>query len=187
MTGRLRRVCLLLLISLLVARPALARKVMIRDIVVTNSSTDLLLFLRVVDAFSPEIVNGVRNGLTATFNFDIRVNLERRGWPDREIINRQISHTLRYDTLKREYRLTLAENGREEVGVVNLQKAVAMMQELNGVKLLPLRTLEPDRQYVLKVRAALAKNDLPSVVNFLIPFSSFWNVHTDWFTVQFRY
>jgi hypothetical protein len=187
MMARFCRVCFVLMICLLAARPALARKVMIQDIVVTNSSTDLLLFLKVVDAFSPDIIDGVQNGLTATFNFDIRVSLERHGWPDKEVISRQVKHTLSYDTLKKEYRLVLSENGTEEVGAVNLEKAEATMEELNGVKLLALNTLEPDRQYVLKVRATLAKNDLPSYVNYLIPFSNFWNVHTDWFTVRFRY
>ena len=187
MMGRYLRVCFLLMIGLLASQPALARKVVIQDIVVTNSSTDLLLFLKVVDALSPEIIEGVQNGLIATFNFEIKVTLVRKGWLDKEVASRRINHALSYDSLKKEYRLALTENGPEEVGTVDLGKAETMMEELNGVKLLALNTLVPDRQYVLNVRATLAKNDLPAFVNFLIPFSNFWNVHTDWFTVRFRY
>lgn len=184
---RRRGCCLLLLLALLFARQAEAREVMIRDIVVTNSSTDLLLFLKVVDAFSPEILDGVKNGLTATFDFEINLRLVREGWPDKEIYNGRLEHTLSYDPLKKEYRLALTENGAEEFSVDSEEKAKTRMAELNGVKLLPLSVLQPDRQYVLKVRAILAKKSLPIPVHYLVPFSSFWNVNTDWYTVQFRF
>ena len=175
------------MVSLALVRPALAREVAIRDIVVTNSSTDLLLFLKVVDAFSPEIVEGVKNGLAATFNFEIRVDLVREGWPDKEIFHRSVDHILRFDTLKNQYFLVLAENGPEESAIDKVDRALAKMSELNGMKLIALNSLEPDRQYLLKVRGTLAKKDLPAFVHYLIPFSNFWDVHTDWYTVRFRY
>jgi len=184
---RLRAWGLMLLLSLVFAGPAFAREVVIRDIVVTNSSTDLLLFLKVVDAFSPEIIDGVQNGLAATFNFEINLHLVREGWPDKEIYSGRLDHTLSYDPLKKEYRLALTENGPQEVAAVSVEKAKVMMAELNGVKLLPLSALEPDHQYVLKVRATLAKKTLPLQAHYLVPFSSFWNVNTDWHTVQFRF
>ncbi len=187
MTLRHRGWRLLFLLLLVFARPAIAREVMIRDIVVTNSSTDLLLFLKVVDAFSPEIIDGVQNGLAATFNFEINLHLVREGWPDKEIYNGRLDHTLSYDPLKKEYRLALTENGPDEVTTDNVEKAKMTMAELNGVKLLPLNTLQPDHQYVLKVRATLAKKTLLLRIHYLIPFSNFWNVNTDWYTVQFRY
>lgn len=177
----------MVLLCLLWVGPAYAREVMIRDIVVTNSSSDLLLFLKVLDAFSPEIMDGVQNGLAATFNYEIQLRLVRDGWSDKEIYNGRLDHTMSYDPLKKEYRLKLTENGEEEVVLANVEKAKMLMTELNGVKLLPLRTLQPDRQYVLRVRAILAKKTLPFRVHYLIPFSNFWNVNTDWYTVTFRF
>lgn len=188
MISRSNKACgLLVLLCLLFARQAQAREVMIRDIVVTNSSSELLLFLKVPDAFSPEIIDGVQNGLTATFNYEITLHLVRSGWPDKQIYAGQIDHTMSYDPLKKHYRLSLGEMGEEQIVSDNVDKVKVMMAELNGVKLLPLRTLEPDRQYVLKVRATLARKTLPFGVNYLIPFSNFWNVNTDWHTVPFRF
>lgn len=174
-------------LSLVLPAPAWAREVAIRDLVVTNSSTDLLLFLKVEDAFSPEIINGVKSGLDATFNFEMRVNLVRDGWPDKEVARVAVAHTLGFDTLKNQYLLTQTEMGRDEQLLSSETKAVARMTELNGIKLLPLKSLQPDRQYELKVRATLAKKDLPSYLHYLIPFSNFWDVHTDWYSVRFRY
>lgn len=177
----------LLLTALLLAAPARAREVAIRDLVVTNSQTDLLLFLKVVDAFSPEIINGVKSGLDATFTFEIRVLLVRAGWPDKEVARLAVDHTLRFDTLKNQYRLSLGERGQDEQLLESEAKAVARMTELNGIKLLSLKALEPDRQYELKARATLAKTDLPTYLHYLIPFNNFWDVHTDWYSVRFRY
>jgi len=178
---------LIFLLCLVFARQAYAREVKIRDIVVTNSSSDLLLFLKVVDAFSPEIVDGVENGLTATFNYEIQLRLVRAGWPDKEIYKGLLDHTMSYDPLKKEYRLHFTENGEEDIVIDSVEKAKMMMAELNGVKLLPLNTLQPDRQYVLKVRATLARKTLPFRIHYLIPFSNFWNVNSDWCTVTFRF
>ena len=178
---------LLFLICLVFARQAHAREVKIRDIVVTNSSSDLLLFLKMPDAFSPEIIDGVQNGLAATFNYEIKLHLVRSGWPDKEIYDGRLDHTMSYDPLKKEYRLKLTENGEEEIVTDSVEKAKMMMEELNAVKLLPLNTLQPDRQYILKVRATLARKTLPFRIHYLIPFSNFWNVNTDWYTVNFRF
>lgn len=178
---------LMLLLSLLFARHACAREVMLRDIVVTNSSSDLLLFVKMIDPFSPEIIDGVQNGLAATFTYEVHLHLVRSGWPDKEVYNGRLDHTMTYDPLKKEYHLQLSENSAEEVVTDSVAKAKVVMAELNGVKLLPLASLQPDRQYVLKVRATLAKKTLPLRLHYLIPFSSFWNVSTDWYTVEFRF
>ncbi len=107
--------CLIFLMGLFFAKPVHAREVLIRDIVVTNSSADLLLFLKVVDAFSPDIIDGVQNGLAATFTYEISLHLVRQGWSDKEVYKGQLDHTMSYDPLKKEYRLQLTENKGEEV------------------------------------------------------------------------
>ena len=189
--GMMFRYChtlfLCLLLALLASRPVAAGEALIRDIVVTNSSTDLLLFLKVDDLFLPEIIDGVQSGLDATLTFEIQISRVRAGWPDKEIYNNRIEHTLGYDTLKKEYRLTLVENGPEQSTHGNLQKAELMMTELNGARLLPLRAMQPDRPYVLKVRAVLDQKPPPSFIRYLSPFNRFLSVKTDWYTVQFRY
>ena len=176
-----------LLLALLASRPVVAGEALIRDIVVTNSSTDLLLFLKVDDVFMPEIIDGVQSGLDATIKFEIQISQVRAGWADKEIYNNSIAHTLSYDTLKKVYRLTLVEKGPEQSTYSNLQKAELLMTELNGARLLPLHTMQPDRQYVLKVRAILDQKTPPSFIRYLSPFNRFLSVKTDWYTVQFRF
>ncbi|MDP2104546.1 MAG: DUF4390 domain-containing protein, partial [Desulfobulbaceae bacterium] len=152
----------LMLCWLMLITPVLveAKEAMIKDIVVTNSSSELLLFLRVVDVFSPEIIEGISNGLVATFNFDIRLIMVRDGWPDKEIDRLQLVRTMRFDSLKKEYQLNLSQSSAQ-LTTGSLTKAEALMTELNGVKVVPLSILLPDRQYVVKVRATLVRKNLP--------------------------
>lgn len=164
-----------------------AQDVSIKNIVVTNSSTDLLLFLEVEDAFTKEIVEGVQNGLPAVFSFEIQLTMVRSGWPDKEIYSGTSEHTLVYDNLKKNYTVTIEErNGRQNV-TDSLDNAMHLMEEVNGLKVIALDALVPDRQYILEVRAVLAKKELPFYVHYLIPFGDFWDFTTDWCEVRFKY
>lgn len=164
-----------------------AQEVMIKDVVVTNSDTDLLLYLNVVGGFTPEIVEGVQNGLPAVFTFEIRLTMVRSGWPDKEIYSGSVDHRMTYDNLKKSYAVVIGERNDKQLFTDSLATAESLMEELNGFPLISLDTLVPDREYVLEVRAVLAKKTLPFYVHYLIPFGDFWDFTTDWYTVRFKY
>ena len=71
--------------------------------------------------------------------------------------------------------------------VVSLQEAMRIMSEINGYRLLPLSRLQPGADYNLRVKALLAKKELPFKMHYLIPFYSLWGFETDWYTLSFRY
>lgn len=159
----------------------------IRDIVVTNSSADLVLFLKTDGLFTPEVVSGVQSGLTVKVVFEVRLALVRSAWKDKEIFQGRVNHSLRYDTLKQEYHLLTPERGDGETTLASLDKAKLLLTELNGAKLLPLALLQPDRQYMLAVRAFLVQDTDTSLVRHLLPFGRLGTVKTDWRQVEFRY
>ena len=174
-------------LCLLYGTRAAAGEPEVRDIVVTNSSQELLLFVRATDIFTPEMVRGIRSGLPVSLHFDIVVKLVREGWLDKDIYHGQVSHDLRYDTLKQDYRLQLPETG-QEAETNDFERAKALLAELNGVRVLPLARLVPDRQYVLKVRATLAQATEPSLFHFLLPFGGGLDkVTTGWQETRFRF
>lgn len=188
MNIRIVRLALLLaLVIVLHGRQLLAQEVAIKDIVVTNSSTDLLLYLKVMDAFTPEMVKGVENGLPATFTFQVELTMVRSGWTDKEIFAGATDHTLTYDNLKKEYTVVFEEHRGRTLTTPELAVAQAAMAELDGFTLLSLANLEPDRQYVLKTRVILAKKTLPFYFHYLIPFGDFGDFDTDWHAIEFRY
>ena len=184
---KLKIILLILLTTLLLVptHSVLAAEARIQDVVVTNSSTDLLLYLKVLDAFSPEILSGVNNGLPLTFSYQISLEMLRSGWFNKEIYSGSVDYTLVYDSLKKEYSV-LGLTKENKFTTTDLAEAQRHMVNLNGISIVPLTSLEPDRQYILKVRVVLDKKSLPFNFNYLIPFS-FWNLETDWYSVDFRY
>ncbi len=180
-----------LLLALLVlatglASPALAAKALIGNVFVTNSETDLLLYLELENCFTDDIITGINNGIPATFTFYVELDRQRRMWPDQKVISHRFTHTLRYDSLKEEYSVSLGETNRTTT-TADIEEAKRWMAEVNGFMTVPLRRLQPESPYRLRVKAKLEKKTLPLYFHYLIPFSSLWDFETDWHSLKFIY
>ncbi|HSR35947.1 MAG TPA: DUF4390 domain-containing protein, partial [Desulfurivibrionaceae bacterium] len=179
-----------LLLLLAVALPAsvqAARQANIDEVIVTNSSREVLLYLTVRNAFTPEMEKGVQSGLPVTFTFYVELYRHRSGWLDQKVVARSFEHILSYDTLKDEYRVVYGEHNGKTVIVKTMAEASALMAQVNGFGLSPLAALMADAEYTLKVKARLAEKTLPLSIHAVIPFWSLWDFETDWYTIQFRY
>ena len=180
---------LLLLLFLALPLPAAGRQdrtPVISDIIITTSASDLLLFATVKNAFTPEMEQGVKNGIPLSFNFQVELDKVRDFWPDSTLVEKEIVHRLTYDSLKEEYSVELAEKHRTEV-TRSLDRAKRLMTELNGLTVIARKKLIPDASYVLRIKATLVKTTLPLGMHYVLPFTSLWDFETDWRTIEFRY
>ena len=163
-----------------------AQNATIEELIVTNSSTELLLFLTVNNAFTKEMEEGIKNGIPVTFTF--YAELERkRMWMNRQLVSLKVEHTMTYDTLKEEYSVVRSELPGQIFRTKSLAEAKKNMVQLNGLSVVPLKVLVPDAGYLLKVKARLAEKTLPLYFHYVIPFWSLWDFETEWYTVEFRY
>jgi hypothetical protein len=165
---------------------ALAQNATIEELIVTNSSTDLLLFLTVNDAFTKQMEEGIKNGIPVTFNFYVKLE-RKRTWLNQGLVSLQFDHTLSYDTLKEEYSIVRSELIGQTFRTKSLVEAKKAMAQLNGPPIAPLKALLPEAGYLLKVKAKLAEKTLPLYFHYVIPFWSLWDFETAWYTVEFRY
>ena len=166
---------------------ALAQNATIEELIVTNSSTDLLLFLTVNDAFTRQMEEGIKNGIPVTFNFYVKLERKRKAWLNQELVSLQFEHTLSYDTLKEEYSIVRSELAGQIFRTKSLAEAKKAMAQLNGPPIAPLKALLPEAGYLLKVKAKLAEKTLPLYFHYVIPFWSLWDFETAWYNVEFRY
>ena len=165
---------------------ALAQNATIEELIVTNSSTDLLLFLTVNDAFTKQMEEGIKNGIPVTFNFYVKLE-RKRTWLNQGLVSLQFDHTLNYDTLKEEYSIVRSELAGQTFRTKSLAEAKKAMAQLNGPPIAPLKALLPEAGYLPKVKAKLAEKTLPLYFHYVIPFWSLWDFETAWYTVEFRY
>jgi hypothetical protein len=182
-----RFVLLLLLVGAMsVSQARAAAKAEIRDIVVNNSDTELLLYLTVDRAFRAEMEEGILNGIPTSFTFFVSLREFNDGRPGKRIANREFDHVLAYDSLKEVFNLHFSENDRA-VTVDSLAQAKRLMTEVNGVKIIELARLKPNSRYFLSVKVRLARKSLPLFFHYLIPFWQLRDEETDWYYVEFGY
>ncbi len=158
----------------------------ISDIIITTSATDLLLFATVKNSFTPEMEEGVKNGIPISFSFQVELDQVRDFWPDSTLVEKEVVHRLTYDSLKEEYSVELGEKHRTEV-TRSLARAKQLMAELNGLTVIARKKLIPDASYILRIKATLVKTTLPLGIHYVLPFTSLWDFETDWRAIEFRY
>lgn len=189
MTKQVAKLIVLSLL-LLLAAPLFLRaedgKAVVRDLVVGNSSGDLLLYCQVGDVFRPEMESGVLNGIPASLTFVVTLQEMKDGLPGRQLAELNLNHTLSYDALREEFRLNLSEMPEVQT-CGKLERARRLLSEVNGAKVLTLAALTPGATYNLGVKVRLERKSLPLFLNYLVPFWQLGDYESDWSHVQFKY
>jgi hypothetical protein len=94
---------------------------------------------------------------------------------------------LKYNSLKKEYIVTRSWEGGRSQTVDSLDKAKKLMTEVDSLVIVPLKQLEKGQQYQISAKAELSKMTLPFYLHYILFFVSFWDVETDWYTIDFIY
>lgn len=179
----------LICVGLVLTMPARlqAQDAKLTNIIVTNTRDNLLLYLTALDAFPSKIETAVHSGVPTTFSFYIKLHRVRGLWLDQKIMDITLSHTLKYNSLKKEYIVTRSWEGEQSQTVESLDEAKKLMTEVDSLVIVPLKQLEKGQQYQISAKAELSKMTLPFYLHYILFFVSFWDVETDWYTINFIY
>ncbi len=181
---------LLICLLFLTGNSALAeteKKVLLKDFTLTTSNTQLLLFASVQNDKQKELERALHSGIPMQFTFLIKLIQIQNNWPDKELISMDLTHTLKYDTLKERYLLTIEEQRSRKIAFTELSKAMQRMNDLNGLNVIELAKLQPETTYEIQLKAELYKKTLPMNLHHVIPFISLGDVETDWHSIEFTY
>lgn len=159
----------------------------IKDIIVTTSDNDLLLFATVKNCFTQEMLEGVRNGIPIIFTYQLKLVKTSTTWIDTSLVESSVTHTMTFDSDKKEYRIAFSNQEGKSITTGNLDQAKQLMAELNGIKVIALTQLVHDAPYAIHFKVTLKKGSLPLGMHRVVPFSSLWDFETDWRTIEFRY
>jgi hypothetical protein len=166
---------------------AFAEEPRLDNIIVTNTRDDLLLYLTAKNAFPDKIIKAIQSGVPTTFTFYVNLYRVRGLWPDKKVRDIQVSHTVKYDTLKNEYLVTRSWEGNRPLIVKTIDEAKRLMSEVDSLAIVPLNQLKKGAQYQIRVKAELNRMTLPFYLHYVLFFLSFWDVETDWHTIDFIY
>ncbi len=161
------------------------RKAWLENLRVRDSEGSIVIDTKLKGAFTQDITEAVVSGTPTRFKFLIQLRKKRKLWFDKKIREYEISHTVVYDVLKKEYLVTrLYPDGNEE----NLSTAVwyimeEWMTELNSIHLAYPEIKDKSVHYFLKIKAEMKCIKIPFPINYLLAFISLWNFDTPWTNV----
>jgi hypothetical protein len=166
---------------------AWGKQAQISDIIVTNNQESLLVYFFTKGCFTADMNKAILNGIPTTFTFLIELYKPRSLWPNKQLASQRLHHTIKYDSLRQEFSVTLSERGNQTFIMKEFNKAQEMMADVSNFQLIPLQSLEKNTQYQLRIKAELNKVRLPLYLHYLLFFVSLWDFDTDWYVVDFIY
>lgn len=162
-------------------------KAFIKELTATTSDSHILLFGTLENSFKPEMIDILHSGIPLKFSFFVELYRKAEKWPGEQVLARSFQHILAYDTLKDHYRITLEEDNNRVLLYKTLDEAEKVLNEINGARVVELNQLIPDNTYRLKIRAELYQKTLPLSLHSVLPFLSWWDVETDWQSIEFTF
>lgn len=175
------------LVSLLILPvSALSEQARIKNTLITNNKKELLVYFQVDGCFTPKVEEAVQSGIPTTFIYRIVLYNKSGDSLGPRIASKDISHTIKYDTLRKDYTVTMSEK-KEPVVLQDFKAAKDVMAGVDSFPMITLDRLEKDKPYSLQVKAEMDTIKLPPPLNYLFFFVSYWDFETTWETVEFTY
>ncbi len=185
--GSYRKIIIVLLgFALLTGNVVLAQEARLTDVIVTNTRDDLLIYLTVEGAFTTEMETAIKSGVSATFSFIVNLYRNRNWWLDEKIAAQTITHSIKYDNLKKKYRIQRSWEAEPHV-TQSFSEAQKLMAEVDSLAIISLAELQKGTAYQIQAKAELSKRTLPLKLHYVLFFLSLWDFETDWYTIDFIY
>jgi len=166
---------------------ALAVKAHVGDLAVITAPDALNVSFSVENAFPKRIEEAIKSGVPTSFKFIVEFTRVRSLWFDKNVGRWEFKHTVKYDTLKQEYEITLEEKGSIKIYTKDYDEMKRIMSSPDSVALLPSWGLPRGYRYELRIMAELRTIRLPFRLDYMFFFLRLWDIDTDWYSYKFTY
>ncbi|HOW57615.1 MAG TPA: DUF4390 domain-containing protein [Smithellaceae bacterium] len=158
----------------------------IRDIIISNNTENVLLYARLADCFKPDMESSILAGVPTVFTLQMDVYQERPYIWDKNISSQTISRTIKYDNLKKTF--SIYTNGNPEPVVLpDFESAQKAMADFSGISVIRLKALTKGNSYYVMMKVKIDKVRLPLKLEYVLFFVSFWDFETVWYRHNFKY
>lgn len=170
--------------AFLCSAEARSEEARIADVVVSKTPA-LSITFSVKGAFTKEMDEAIQSGIPTTFNFIVEVNRVRNAWFDETLSETRFSHTVKYDSLKEEYEISVDEMGMKSIRTKDPNEMKALMSVVTSVDIESSAPLVKGETYEFMVKAELRTVDLPFLLDYLLFFVKLWDFETSWYTYSY--
>jgi len=166
---------------------AAGQEAKLNNLVVNNTRDNLIIYCKTEGAFTEKMEKAIISGVPVTFSFFITLYKVKDFWPDKKITEKEITHSIKYNNLKKEYTITRSLQSGTSIITKTFGEAQKLMCKIDNLSLIPLDRLERGSQYQIRAKAELMKITLPFYLHYLLFFVSMWDFETEWHTIDFIY
>jgi len=179
----MQKKCIFFIIAvvLLVApvRASYSAEPTIADFLITNTQENVIVYFTVENCFTDDMEKAILAGIPTTFTFTIELHRDKPLFDTKEKVV-QIKHTLKYDNVRRIFFVTYQGEVQSQEQFKYFFQAKTAMSDVSGVVVAPLRSLERDTKYYVRVKAEMEKVKLPLHLENIFVFVRLWNFETEW-------
>jgi len=146
-------------------------------------ATDRLVTVNalLVHGFTDRILEAIASGVPMTFVYSLELVERVDVLPDKTVSHNIVHHTVQYDSLKDMYTFTSRGKGvHRKVVTRKPAQYQEQMLTLKNIPLAPIRKLNPNAQYYVRVKAELEADGFGFPFNYLLFFLPFNNFETSW-------
>lgn len=139
-----------------------------------------MLHARVDYPDNPIIQEALRDGVSLTFDLDIRVDRERRLWFNANVMQLTVRRQLSFHAVSERYVVRDSRTGDQET-FATLDEALDSLGHIDGLPIL----LEPQvdaGNYVVSVRAGVRRGRLPASLRGLMFWTNDWHRVSEWYS-----
>lgn len=172
---------LLFLIFFFESSVGFAEGLSVQDIVVSGEKNEVRLSSVLRGDIDDDITETIKSGIPITFTYHVELHRKKAVWFDTIVLSMTIKNTVKYDNLKKEYKLTQTVDKEIQESISkDIQEVKQWMRRLDKVKIAGYSELEYDKTYYIKVKAELKSIKFIFPLNYVLFFFSFFDEDTSW-------
>jgi len=139
-----------------------------------------LLHARVEYPGSPAIRNALQDGVTLTFDLQVRVDRDRRFWFNANIVDLTLRRELTYHAVSDRYVVRDTRSGDQET-FATLDEALGRLGRIDAWPILVEPQLDGG-SYNISVRAGVRRGNLPASLRAILFWTDDWARVSEWYT-----
>jgi hypothetical protein len=165
----------------MLASPAWGQRPTLHEPVLTQTDQEVLLYMSLEGGFHQELLEAVESGIPITITYYMKLYRKRGLWFDEEVLSKTIKHIVKYDALKKQYRISEINGIFSSIKLTKHEPTmVRWMSEIEGQPLIPFHLLEPNEEYYVKAMADLKAVRSPFPLSHIPFLASLWDTGTPW-------
>jgi hypothetical protein len=175
-----------LLTSLLVQQARLfpaeaAGRERIRNVNAEIVDEQIVVSAELVSGFTGDIIRDIQNGIPKDFYYYLLLKRKQKNWFDEELLSKTVRYTVKYDTLKKQYRVTQVEGEKTTESVFeDFEGMKQKVSRVEQVKVAPTPVLRSRYRYYVSVKSQMKAAKLPFYGDYFLFFIPFLELDTPW-------